>query len=341
MITKNILTKKPLLSICIPAYNRCDDLILLLDSIIEYGAIELRSGDLQVVVSDNASDDKTNEVVEKYASIHKNIIKIRNSVNLGFAANLNIAVEAGAADYCWLMGSDEIILPDSIRKIISRLDEHFDIIFGNAITHGKERHFLKDAQPAVYNITSTCDFVHFVSRCTEISSAFAFISTLVVKKKFWNSPSCTAWELAHPYTHMLRCCRAISENNVSILYLNDPLVITGHNINEFNASVLPHFELDLLTIRYIVEEIFLSRKDLLIAYGDIFSNQYKKSKLVKARIECSQERWMDLVPTLESFGYGSLILRKKAHDNIFLYIYNLSRKIRFHLRKFKNVLKYQ
>jgi glycosyltransferase involved in cell wall biosynthesis len=72
--------KKPLLSICIPTYNRADILDKSIASIVTQP--EFYSGDVELVVSDNASDDNTEEVVKKYQKKHKNIFYSRNNKNI-------------------------------------------------------------------------------------------------------------------------------------------------------------------------------------------------------------------------------------------------------------------
>ena len=258
----------PILTICIPTYNRCSDLKQLLDSIVRHGDHLVASGTIEVAISDNASSDNTDMMVNEYAARIPRLTYVRNKSNIGFAGNLNQSIKIGSADYCWLMGSDEIILPGALVLILGKINENSDIILGNAVTHGKERHFLKRNGPSEFFIKSSDDFIKFLEICTEISSAFAFISTLIVKRQFWDFPLCTEWELLHPYTHMLRLCRAISAKDTKILYLDRPLVVTGQNVNEFNSSILPHFELDLLTIKYIGECIFHDRqKDVLMEIG--------------------------------------------------------------------------
>jgi glycosyltransferase involved in cell wall biosynthesis len=72
--------KKPLLSICIPTYNRADVLDKSIASIVTQP--EFDSDDVELVVSDNASNDNTEEVVKKYQKEYKNIFYSKNSENI-------------------------------------------------------------------------------------------------------------------------------------------------------------------------------------------------------------------------------------------------------------------
>ena len=70
--------EKPILSICIPTYNRASCLDKCLEAIVaqeEFNRIE-------VVVSDNCSSDNTPNIVEKYSRQYPNIGYYRNTKNL-------------------------------------------------------------------------------------------------------------------------------------------------------------------------------------------------------------------------------------------------------------------
>ena len=56
--------EKPLISICIPTYNRCKSLQNILNSIVQQN--EFLEDTIEIVVSDNASTDETKEMVAKY-----------------------------------------------------------------------------------------------------------------------------------------------------------------------------------------------------------------------------------------------------------------------------------
>ncbi len=78
---------KPLLSICIPTYNRAPYLKELLDSIVcQFDDQEIYN-QVEVIISDNASEDNTTEVVAEYQKKYENIRYFRNKENVGAAKN--------------------------------------------------------------------------------------------------------------------------------------------------------------------------------------------------------------------------------------------------------------
>ncbi|MEI6774123.1 MAG: glycosyltransferase family 2 protein [bacterium] len=71
---------KPLLSICIPTYNRQEYLKQCLDSIVNQKGFDTEK--IEIVISDNASPDKTNLLVKEYQKKYKNITYSRNDQNI-------------------------------------------------------------------------------------------------------------------------------------------------------------------------------------------------------------------------------------------------------------------
>lgn len=121
--------KAPILSICIPTYNRAHHLVSALESILYQlkDAPEL-SSQVEVVVSDNASIDNTKEVVLHYQSLIPKLIYSRNEENLGPDLNVLRAVEHATGTYGWYLGDDDTIVNGALRTIVKICkDETFDI----------------------------------------------------------------------------------------------------------------------------------------------------------------------------------------------------------------------
>ena len=77
---------QPLLSICIPTYNREKYLQECLESIIHQEGFNTE--DIEIVISDNASQDNTTQLVETYKAKYPNIKYFRNVENIGAIRNV-------------------------------------------------------------------------------------------------------------------------------------------------------------------------------------------------------------------------------------------------------------
>ena len=78
MVSEEIMSEKPVLSICIPTYNRADYLRKCLEAIVGQDGFDER---VEVVISDNCSTDDTGKVAGEFAEKHGNIRYFRNDAN--------------------------------------------------------------------------------------------------------------------------------------------------------------------------------------------------------------------------------------------------------------------
>lgn len=107
------------LSICIPTLNRAD---LLEDMLFQLSRLTDGMLDkLEIVVADNASSDHTRQVVEasplpiKYG---------RQTATVGFTRNVLFATtELASGEFVWLVGDDDLILPDALDRIFESFEK--------------------------------------------------------------------------------------------------------------------------------------------------------------------------------------------------------------------------
>lgn len=112
-----------LLSICIPTHQgRRDNVREAVDSVLVQLTPEMKAR-VEVCVSDNASQDGTEEAIRGYGdAVRYN----RNEVNLGFARNLQRLVEMASGEFCWFLGSDDWMEPGAVKRVLDLLDRHPD-----------------------------------------------------------------------------------------------------------------------------------------------------------------------------------------------------------------------
>ena len=102
-------TKNILLSIVIVSYNTKTILRQCLDSIFSY---PLTLGRYEIIVVDNASPDKSGEMIRKR---YPQVTLIQNSRNRGFAYASNQGCRRGKGEYYCFLNPDTRLLPDSHR----------------------------------------------------------------------------------------------------------------------------------------------------------------------------------------------------------------------------------
>lgn len=115
---------QPLLSICIPTYNRASYLRECLDSIIPQ--IEKNSLDekVEIVIADNASSDDTENIVATYISLFPGLTYFKNETNLGFDRSFVRLISKSTGRYCLCLGDDDALFEDSLVYLVDVLEKN-------------------------------------------------------------------------------------------------------------------------------------------------------------------------------------------------------------------------
>lgn len=113
---------RPLLSVCIPAYNRAKVLPALLESILQqdFDGYEI------VINEDNSPERRTiAEIVARYSALHPGRIRyFENERNLGFDGNLRSLVERSRGEYCLFMGNDDLMCLGALTTVARGIRKH-------------------------------------------------------------------------------------------------------------------------------------------------------------------------------------------------------------------------
>ncbi len=112
----------PLISVCIPAYNRADLLAPLLDSILAQDF-----PDVEVAICEDASPERARiaEVVRRYESRAAGRMRyFENEKNLGYDGNLRRLIERATGRYCLFMGNDDLMCPGALAAVADALKRH-------------------------------------------------------------------------------------------------------------------------------------------------------------------------------------------------------------------------
>jgi len=116
-----MMEDKPLVSICIPTYNRARMIPLAIES-----ALAQSYPNIEVLVVDNASTDDTAAVV---ASFHDDRLKyFKNERNLGLFGNFNRCVELAAGEYIHILHSDDYVDSDFTTTCMAFFKDHPSVV---------------------------------------------------------------------------------------------------------------------------------------------------------------------------------------------------------------------
>ena len=115
-----------ILSICIPTYNRAENLLNCLNSIL----ISKRKTNLkfEICISDNGSNYNVKKIIKPFKK-KLNIRVNRNKKNLGYALNLLKSVSMAKGEFAWCIGDDDLLAPKALKKMNNLILKNKNIDF--------------------------------------------------------------------------------------------------------------------------------------------------------------------------------------------------------------------
>ena len=120
--------EEPLVSVGVPVYNG--------EAFLEH-AIQCTLGqtldDLELILCDNASSDRTAEICRDYAARDPRVRYFRNPRNLGAAANYNLAFSHARGRYFKWLAHDDGMRPSYLAKTSRVLEERPEAVLCNTV----------------------------------------------------------------------------------------------------------------------------------------------------------------------------------------------------------------
>ena len=114
---------KPRVSIGLPVFNGENYLEKALDSILAQ-----TYSDFELIISDNASTDRTEEICRAYAAKDERVRYFRNETNLGAAKNFNRVFELSSGEYFKWATHDDLCAPEYLERCVEILDREPDVV---------------------------------------------------------------------------------------------------------------------------------------------------------------------------------------------------------------------
>lgn len=185
------MNNAPLLSICIPTFNRADCLKQCLESIVGQFRDPNVLAQTEVVISDNASKDSTQNSVKEFQAKYPNIHYYRNLENLGFDRNVLNVVKNATGEYCWLLGDDDALFSDALPNILPSLQSDlYDYLMANVwgydtklVQKAVSRPNLLLEKDLAYEKLS--DYVQTIPNYKDIVGNFGGMSGQIFRRSIW------------------------------------------------------------------------------------------------------------------------------------------------------------
>jgi glycosyltransferase involved in cell wall biosynthesis len=119
-----VVNKPPLVSVCIPTYNGAEYLAEAIESVF---AQSYASENLEIIVSDDNSQDKTIEIARAYQKRSPIKFKIFEHEQYGIAGNWNFSIAQSQGKYIKFIFQDDLMLPDCIVEMVNLAEKDQDL----------------------------------------------------------------------------------------------------------------------------------------------------------------------------------------------------------------------
>jgi glycosyltransferase involved in cell wall biosynthesis len=127
--------KTPQISLGLPVYNGENFISEAIESILSQTFT-----DFELIITDNVSTDRTQQICESYAALDPRVFYFRNKENLGAASNFIRAFELSSGKYFKWVAHDDVIAPEFLEKCATVLDHDPSVVlcFTNVIIINEE-----------------------------------------------------------------------------------------------------------------------------------------------------------------------------------------------------------
>jgi len=126
-----MLVDNPLVSICIPTFNREKHILESIESIRKQSY-----KNLEIIIVDNDSQDKTYEMIKENYQHVTNIHVYKNDSNIGSARNFNRCIDLANGELIGIFHSDDVYHINIVQESVSMFKEYPEI--GMTSTYGNK-----------------------------------------------------------------------------------------------------------------------------------------------------------------------------------------------------------
>lgn len=287
-----------MLSLCIPTFNGAHRIGQLLESIAKQPSTEV-----EVIVSDNASTDETQAIVNGYRRRIRNLYYTCAPVNRGFDANLRKAVQSADGTMCWFLGDDDALYPGAIARVLDTMQAcPGAMIVGDVHTRTEGSRTTTLEQSTAWPDYATFRFdepgrvARYLGKARTVRAAFPFIANIVFPRKAWPKHAQrlngTAYSHASVWWEM-------ALGGVPVVVRRKPLVYAGIGHPERrDATTLAYVRLDMDTVARVAT-LFPDARDRA-AWRKVWRFEYPASRRASLEARCKREpSWLFVKDQLE------------------------------------------
>ena len=218
-----------MISVAMATYNGEKYLQKQLDSILRQSV-----QDIEIIICDDCSTDKTWEILQKNASEDSRIHCYQNEQNLGFKKNFEKAISLCKGEFVALSDQDDIWESTHLEHLLQNIQDH-DIACGDAILiNGEDQKIGTTLSKADFLYDCPTKPLDFAYRIFYNNSCFQGASMLTRSEFLQKALPIPQDVLYHDTWFAALACF-----NNGIVYTKD--IVTRHRIHDTNVSHRPHW----------------------------------------------------------------------------------------------------
>ncbi len=290
-----------ILTIAIPTYNRA---IFLQKCLLSLKKNNIDATQVEIVIIDNHSDDKTEDVVKE---LQKDMVikYIRNDRNIGPDENFKKCLRVASSKYVWIFGDDDLFKLNAIGNIIRVIKESMDI----GLIHLRAENFtnkMDDNQPE--EIINYKIFKSNIAFMKQVHTNITFLSANIVNKENIfdniNLDEIPNNNLGQVYWSLVATIKA--EKNIFI----SSKLIGARKYNSRNYNFCEVFGNNFIEILYIIDEKF-QIKNLIRVFKRRLLIMYFPANIARLRVGVSKVKYKNCFN----------IFYKHFHKDIYFWIF--------------------
>lgn len=280
-----MICNKPNLSVGLPVFNGEKYLRQALDSILNqtYKPFEL-------IISDNASTDKTQKICQEYAGMDDRIKYFRNKSNIGAPGNYNLTFRLSRGKYFKWTAYDDLLAPEYLEKCVKVLDTDSSVVLCHSLVgcidengilvgdyDSRTLHRISSAKPHerfrdLISPKNTCWAIHAVMRSSSLRKTHLhgdyldadrnLLAELGLMGRFYEIPEHLFFRRDHPqaYTRVYYSKQGVCNYRAQLFWW------TGRK--ETRVLVLPHWK-NFLEYFISINRVRLKLYERLLCYREI------------------------------------------------------------------------
>jgi glycosyltransferase involved in cell wall biosynthesis len=324
----------PLLSVCIPTFNRQDWLAKCLEAVLPQ-AEALPVGLAEVVVSDNASSDGTWSYLQSLAARHPCLRIHRNPENKG-QGNFDSVVQAATGRYAWLMGDDDAPLSGALEHVVKLIQESpRDFYLPHVVLDSddpaiRRMEWFENLPRLDWNLSDPAELLDYMRHGRSGSAVFTFMSVLIFQRDGWlEAVAVRSSEFVHNGWSQVATSLEYLKQHGRLRVIPEALV-NYHCSNETSGQASWHRAMiDLRGLLRVADVYFGDRPDLFDAFMGNLRKNHGEGWISLHRVSApNQESWKESENLLLKAGYDPvkvaavglgadlLFMKKGAHSSL-------------------------